>query len=370
MSECDVIYYEGVWNGEPAYFNRTFRGHLFTIDECRALMKGEAVQVHGLQGRGTVYAVEGQLSSSGIRLDGKLMLQFHSEKVVPNNPDYEFGRATSIYDLLEPEQHAFEESVAQDETIPEVVLDDSDLEGISFETEPSSVDWPEFDRKVPFMKQISNMLDNELAQFRHGTFGQTKPTENQSHTRVSDKPVDANSQQTNTYAEKEDMEHDVRVSQSVVMEESVSVEPVTENVGFEEVPDFLEELSLDDIQNDIQSGFEDEMRDSWQNPFDTEEDATDASVFVAVEDEDPFAGLSDEEIDMAEGREPTEVEEPLPEATSVSMSEQDIVVNEQPVEHRTAMIRENYPDFFRDDEYDDDVADIVSDYIAHSLDEE
>jgi len=55
--------YSGVWKGKEYSFNREFRGHIFTDEECRILFNGGSVEVHGLKSqKGKTYAVTGCLA--------------------------------------------------------------------------------------------------------------------------------------------------------------------------------------------------------------------------------------------------------------------------------------------------------------------
>ena len=57
--------YEGMWNGEPVKFNRVWRGHRFTDEECEALCNGENVEVRGIISpkTGHEYGVSGHLDN-------------------------------------------------------------------------------------------------------------------------------------------------------------------------------------------------------------------------------------------------------------------------------------------------------------------
>lgn len=55
--------YEGTWNGKSVKFTRTWGGHRFTDEECKALCDGDEIEVFGLKSKaGTEYGVKGKLS--------------------------------------------------------------------------------------------------------------------------------------------------------------------------------------------------------------------------------------------------------------------------------------------------------------------
>lgn len=55
--------YEGTWNGKSVKFTRTWGGHRFTDEECKALCDGEEIEVFGLKSKaGKEYGVKGKLS--------------------------------------------------------------------------------------------------------------------------------------------------------------------------------------------------------------------------------------------------------------------------------------------------------------------
>lgn len=59
----DSDYCRGTWNGREIRFKKNFRGHVFTDEECKALLAGESVEVRGLKAKsGGTYGVHGKLA--------------------------------------------------------------------------------------------------------------------------------------------------------------------------------------------------------------------------------------------------------------------------------------------------------------------
>lgn len=60
----DKEYFEGTWNGKAVKFNRVFRGHRLTDDECRRLCDGEEIEITGLKAKsGSDYGVRAGLNN-------------------------------------------------------------------------------------------------------------------------------------------------------------------------------------------------------------------------------------------------------------------------------------------------------------------
>lgn len=60
----DKEYFEGTWNGKAVKFNRNFRGHRLTDDECRRLCAGEEIEITGLKAKsGNTYGVRAVLNN-------------------------------------------------------------------------------------------------------------------------------------------------------------------------------------------------------------------------------------------------------------------------------------------------------------------
>lgn len=56
-------YYEGKFKGKDIRFNRVFRGHRFTDDECESLLAGDEIEITDLVGKtGKTYGVKGKLT--------------------------------------------------------------------------------------------------------------------------------------------------------------------------------------------------------------------------------------------------------------------------------------------------------------------
>lgn len=56
--------YEGVWNGTPVKFTRTFRGKRLSDDECARLCSGATIEVRGLTAKsGKQYGVTARLNN-------------------------------------------------------------------------------------------------------------------------------------------------------------------------------------------------------------------------------------------------------------------------------------------------------------------
>lgn len=114
VSQVDM--YHGVRAGVQIAFDRVFRGYRFTDDECAALVAGDRIEVHNLQGTRGVYAVEGKLNYNSLLQK----YRFETENVIPNNPEYVFqkGVGQGIYRSAE--------------VMESIHLSDDDLKGISF----------------------------------------------------------------------------------------------------------------------------------------------------------------------------------------------------------------------------------------------
>lgn len=121
--------YQGFWHGQEVSFPRDFRGYRFTDEECQALCNGNRVEVHNIQGKHGVYAVQGILARSAFGT-----MKFDVLDTVPNNPDWKFGM--ELYDLTGEmaKIKALQKPKKEDKEYVEVDLNsDDDLEGILFE---------------------------------------------------------------------------------------------------------------------------------------------------------------------------------------------------------------------------------------------
>lgn len=128
-----VNQYHGRWRGEDISFNREFRGHIFTDEECAALCRGERIEVHNIRGSRGTYAVQGRLARVNLGLLSSV--KFDVIDVVPNNPHYQYGMPLFNLTLSTRESRPTEKKYADEE---DVVLNDDDIEGIYF-GEPSDL---------------------------------------------------------------------------------------------------------------------------------------------------------------------------------------------------------------------------------------
>lgn len=84
---ADKEYYEGTWRGKQVKFNRVFRGHRFTDDECERLLAGEEIEVLNLKAKtGSTYGVVGALDNlefNGHKYVGFAQKGFVGENKVP-----------------------------------------------------------------------------------------------------------------------------------------------------------------------------------------------------------------------------------------------------------------------------------------------
>ena len=115
--------YQGVWHGTEVSFDRNFRGHRFTDEECRALCNGERIEIHNIVNRHGVYAVQGHLEENTIAFLGGV--KFVVLDTVPNNPDFHYGMPLHSIDAVQEKYKLNTDVVDLD--------DNSDLEGILFE---------------------------------------------------------------------------------------------------------------------------------------------------------------------------------------------------------------------------------------------
>ena len=115
--------YQGVWHGTMVSFDRNFRGHRFTDEECKALCNGERIEIHNITNRHGIYAVQGHLEENTIAFLGGV--KFVVLDTVPNNPDFHYGMP--LHDIgIAQEKYKLNTDVVD-------LDDDSDLEGILFE---------------------------------------------------------------------------------------------------------------------------------------------------------------------------------------------------------------------------------------------
>lgn len=111
----EKLLYHGTWNnqapvagslnlaialGEQVSFERYFRGHLFTLDECQALCNGEMIHVYGLSRGNSSYGVFGGLTLRGkkqLQEDGSILLRFEPFDVTVDVSDYDFSNREIVY---------------------------------------------------------------------------------------------------------------------------------------------------------------------------------------------------------------------------------------------------------------------------------
>lgn len=87
--------YSGRWMGRDVVFERVFRGHRFTDEECQALCDGELIEIYDLQDEhGLLYGVKGALRESVIQ-PGKIV--FKSFDFLINKPYYDFQTRERVY---------------------------------------------------------------------------------------------------------------------------------------------------------------------------------------------------------------------------------------------------------------------------------
>ena len=62
--------FSGVWNGESVQFNRQWRGHRFTDEECEALCRGETVEIKDLVSQKTGNSYNGLAQLKNLEYNG------------------------------------------------------------------------------------------------------------------------------------------------------------------------------------------------------------------------------------------------------------------------------------------------------------
>ena len=83
--------YEGRWNGKTVKFTRTWAGHRFTDDECRALCAGEEIEVRGLVSAktGKEYGILGKLAIQ--TYNGRQYVGFERTGFLQDNNNFKEG---------------------------------------------------------------------------------------------------------------------------------------------------------------------------------------------------------------------------------------------------------------------------------------
>lgn len=95
----DIELFEGLWHGKSCVFERVFRGHRLSDEECAALLDGELLPVHGLQRGDVRYSVliyVGETNLSSLRPDVQ-MLRIKTERTISFDPTYDFKTRTPQY---------------------------------------------------------------------------------------------------------------------------------------------------------------------------------------------------------------------------------------------------------------------------------
>lgn len=147
----DEDVWRGTWNGELIEFDRNFRGHHFSDEECMALCRGDMLEVHNLGGqRGMLYAVRGMLQ----RMDMGVYsyVTFKQMGVVANDPGCVGMRIHKQASPLPPSKNQEPEPVADAASSSEM----SDTEEEAFARD--SLDLSERERYV------DDVLDDVMTQ--------------------------------------------------------------------------------------------------------------------------------------------------------------------------------------------------------------
>lgn len=83
--------YEGQWKGKTVRFDRVFRNHRFTDDECKALCNDEMLEIHDLERNGVHYAVVGCLQMQPyLDTNGMPLARFKADHTISYDPEYTF----------------------------------------------------------------------------------------------------------------------------------------------------------------------------------------------------------------------------------------------------------------------------------------
>lgn len=176
-SRKEVETYQGIWNHLPCKFQRNFRGHRLTDEECAGLCRGEKIEVHNLQNfSGLRYALACQLAHKE-NLFGEKVIGIEVLDTVSNQPNHQYGDPLSSlnpYQVVIPLDKDF---------CDELVLDDHDLDGI--DTEDESAMYP---MKNPMKNEYRDQIhqENEEVKMKLKTMVLTKLT-SVSVNEVSDK---------------------------------------------------------------------------------------------------------------------------------------------------------------------------------------
>lgn len=88
--------YHGIWNDQPVSFNRMWRGHRLTDDECTRLCAGEVIEIRGLKSvkTGKEYGVKAHLaecvSSSGNEYIGVDTIEYLKRGIPKEHKGHKF----------------------------------------------------------------------------------------------------------------------------------------------------------------------------------------------------------------------------------------------------------------------------------------
>ena len=137
--------YTGTWCGQTVSFDRNFRGHRFTDEECEALCKGERIEVHNIQNRNGVYAIQGKLDRNNLGFFDNV--KFVVIDTVPNRPNFHYGMP--LYNMGTSSKYKLNTDVVD-------LNDDSDLDGIYFESPEEIIDKMKQDMVVKASEAVMN----------------------------------------------------------------------------------------------------------------------------------------------------------------------------------------------------------------------
>lgn len=155
-SHQKVETYHGIWNHLPCEFQRNFRGHRLTDEECAGLCRGEKIEVHNLQNSGGLrYALVCQLAHKE-NLFGEKVIGIEVLDTIPNQPNHQYGDPLSFsnpYSVAIPLNKDF---------CDEFVLDDHDLDDI--DTEDESAMYP---MKNPMKNEYRDQIHQENEEVKH-----------------------------------------------------------------------------------------------------------------------------------------------------------------------------------------------------------
>lgn len=319
MDDC----YHGLKDGQMIAFDRSFRGHYFSDKECQALLRGESLEVHNIQGRRGVYAVRGCLKYDSYWNKWK----FDTECMVPNNPEYDYEKGVNqgIYQMNQVEES--------------FVLDDKDIEGISFDD---------------IRSEIHRMPSMDMSPFKHITEDlPIHSVANHRYTSVSDVQMDVMDEEiVSDVPELHKEDTDVLYRQDSVLDNVSSI------VDMDAAVDLAIHANAKKTKDE---GEEDVIyRPRWMEDELSEEDE-----FVVLDDVDPLGemedtddDLLDAELQMMESDVNPDESEPLNIQTDQDVFQSGSVDSQD--ENSGKPLSADLSDYFSDDEYDDFDLDVLS----------